>query len=959
MELQLQEMNKCHLYIVKRALVLLILSMAILCPKAHAQDTTTAYTLLQSAQDKYYYGDFTNALNEARAARQLIHDFDPPIIKKQVQANMLLARCLVFVEEADTAIYYLDEAETIIQSQENLDTFLLAQVYGLLSHAHDRDSRLSKAMYYGKQCLFWGRKMNPVHPQLGDFYHSLANVYFSMGDYEVSYENYQRAVDYYLLTMPADHPSVLETRMAKSYTQLLNRDIDNAILEINNLIVASGTKEENKTTLMALHSIKGVGLSERGDYEEALVEVDKSLALIYEVFGTENAFAADVLQSKAQLLTYLEQYDVAETIYDESIQKCRASLGDENDLLGAIYTDKAKLFTGLERFDEAAKMYDAALNALNYKDNESVHEVAYFKELLNALGGRINNRIKAYESSGDIAQIQSKEFDQAVELVDKVRSIFTHEGAKQQLVSNFYSIFENAIHAKLIAYEQDADAGLLADAFTIMEKGKVQTLLDQLQQVKGPETGGLPSWMIQERDSLQQELATARQAIFKTEPQQDSSYHRWNTQYLALKEKYEELIVNIKTDYPEYHQFTYRQDAITLEDVREKLLDEETAVLEYFLGEEFLFGILICSDQINYIKKPIDEKLNTRISESINAIVSGNESDEFEYVSNLLYQELIDQLPENVNKLIVIPDGELAYVPFELLNGKADDYLVRNFDISYASSATLLQYQNNISTNPERGFAGFAPDYELDITIEPDTLYDVELATLVRSGNVNLPAAIEEVETIADIMKGETYLNEDASEAQFKANAGAYDILHLAMHSLVNTTNPAFSRLLFDLTPASDEDDGQLLVEELYGMKLQARMAVLSACNTGYGDTKKGEGTLSIARAFAYAGVPSTLMSLWEVPDKSTSYIMVEFYKQLAKGKAKDVALRQAKLAYLNDENIPVTLKKPFYWAGFIATGDMSKIDAGSSSWYWWIGLGVFGMLFIMWYWIRGKIGEQ
>ena len=918
-------------------------------------DTTEVYARFRSANDNYYYGYFDKALAEARLAKDQIHALDPPHIDKQIKANMLLAKCYIFAEIVDSALLTLHEAEDILLAQDALDTFLLAQVYGVLSHANERASKINEAMQYGKKGLFWGQAMNPDHSQLGDFYHSVANVYFSIGDYETSYEYYQRAVDFYLLTKPADHPSVLETRMAKVYTQILNLDTENAYREIDDIIRGCGDKPENKTTLMAVHSIKGAGLYGEDRYEESLVEVNKSLELIADIFGFDNAFAADIMQTKARLLADLGRPSEAEAMYDLAAEKCEKSLGRQSDLMAAILADRAKLFRELGRYDEAYIAYDESLKSLNYSNPASVLEVAYFKELLIALAGRNQTHLSLYESNNDPRALTTNDFDEAIALIEKVRSIYIHEGSKQRLVSSFYSIYENAIRRKFIQYEQDANNEHLEIAFGLMEKAKVQTLLDQLRQADQVTAGKIDEAVAFRLDSLERAMGQVRQQMYQSAYVDDSINRGNQSQYLDLRKSYEEIVSNIRKDNPEYYQFNFNQEVKKASELREDLLDDQTALIEYFLGEDHLMAIVLTKEAIYPVNKNLSGELAEYIQSFTEEIVDfeSHSDSTMASLSDILLEDILNTLPQQVSNLIIIPDGQLSYVPFELLNGPNGLYLIHTYNLSYASSATLLQYQHRITPNAALAFAGFAPDYDAYAPEAADTLYDPALAVLVRSGNMHLPAAIEEVEQIANMMGGDRYTEEEASEAAFKEAAGKYDILHLAMHSLVNTANPSFSRLLFDMSPSEGQDDGQLLVEELYGMNLEARLAVLSACNTGFGKVKKGEGTMSIARAFTYAGVPSTLMSLWEVPDKSTAMIMIEFYNQLKKGKTKDRALREAKLAYLNDPTITEDLKRPFYWAGFIAMGNMEPLMRAGSAKYIAIGISTLLFLIFIWRWLN------
>jgi len=139
------------------------------------------------------------------------------------------------------------------------------------------------------------------------------------------------------------------------------------------------------------------------------------------------------------------------------------------------------------------------------------------------------------------------------------------------------------------------------------------------------------------------------------------------------------------------------------------------------------------------------------------------------------------------------------------------------------------------------------------------------------------------------------------------------------MHAELNNVNAEFSNLNF----SSNEESEKLFVSELYGVSINADLAVLSACNTGVGNYKKGEGLMNISRAFTYSGVPSLVASQWRVPDNTTAGIMVSFYTNLKNGMAKNEALQQAKLSYL-DTTDDELLKHPYYWAGFVVSGNIS-----------------------------------
>lgn len=184
--------------------------------------------------------------------------------------------------------------------------------------------------------------------------------------------------------------------------------------------------------------------------------------------------------------------------------------------------------------------------------------------------------------------------------------------------------------------------------------------------------------------------------------------------------------------------------------------------------------------------------------------------------------------------------------------------------------------------------------------------------------------AEKEIKASASIWKGDFYIEKNATEENFKKLAGNAGIIHIASHTIIDDDEPMNSKLVF--SPGADTlEDGLLHTYELYNMELHAQLACLSACNTGFGQLKSGEGVVSLAKGFFYAGVPNVMMSLWSVPDISTSEIMTYFYEELKNGAGKADALRNAKLKYLKTSD--ANTSDPYYWAAFTMIGDNEPLE--------------------------------
>ncbi|MEP7168664.1 MAG: CHAT domain-containing protein, partial [Bacteroidota bacterium] len=277
------------------------------------------------------------------------------------------------------------------------------------------------------------------------------------------------------------------------------------------------------------------------------------------------------------------------------------------------------------------------------------------------------------------------------------------------------------------------------------------------------------------------------------------------------------------------------------------------------------------------------------------------------------------------DELVIIPYGRLSLISFEMLDanekGREVSYVLEKHPVRYELSASLMFNEYHKKRNPDlKRFGGFASsNFNLSL---PDTSGDTMRTSLIGTENEFLFGTSEEVKSINNIMNGDVYLN--TKPFAFLNNAGNYKVLHIATHAFSDQGPFHECKFLFETDSAGKNTVNDI---EIASMKLNARMTVLSACNTGLGQLHSSEGMISLGRSFFIAGCPSVVMSLWTVNDASTSKIMTAFYSHLKKGETKSEALRNAKLDYLKNETNPAK-KHPYYWAGFIVVGNNSPLPS-------------------------------
>jgi len=422
---------------------------------------------------------------------------------------------------------------------------------------------------------------------------------------------------------------------------------------------------------------------------------------------------------------------------------------------------------------------------------------------------------------------------------------------------------------------------------------------------------------------------------------------------LQNKLEFQELMIYLEKTFPNYYDANYNNEALTIEKVQQKLKPGE-AIVEYFEGTDNTYAFTISKDTavVAKLEKISHEEINQFRQAIIPTESLDNSSANYQQFiskSHQFYEKLLSKpiaalQGKSINKLIIIPDKSLNYVSFDLLLTKQIEknnrkgyvklpYLINDFDISYAYSASIL-FRDSKKQKPgseNANVLAFAPTYESLIS---DT---TELNKLgeYRDGFSPLKFNQSEVDLINRYFNTSVFKAEQATKQSFLDNLENYDIVHLAMHGLVDKKDSENSKLIFTMKRDSIHDN-YLHNFELYNMNIPVKLAVLSACNTGYGKLEGGEGVMSIARAFTYAGAKAVVMSQWPADDESSSIIMEYFYKYLSQGKAKDESLRLAKLEFLQEAK--PAKQNPFFWNNFVVIGDTSPI-VSVNSWYgkWWV----------------------
>jgi tetratricopeptide (TPR) repeat protein len=353
-------------------------------------------------------------------------------------------------------------------------------------------------------------------------------------------------------------------------------------------------------------------------------------------------------------------------------------------------------------------------------------------------------------------------------------------------------------------------------------------------------------------------------------------------------------------------------------------LDPSTALIEFWAGPETVAAVWLTRDSAGIVQQqlsPAGMADLARLAGSLPEALGENWQGGLERLKAFLPQGLSTVWGERYTHILIVPDGFLGLVPFELMPGPSGEALVEKHDITYLPSALLLVR----GAFPPSARFQFPWRRQLAAFGDPKVVSGVE-NVLVGSNDQSrgiLPGSAEEIRQIARMSAGRTtiFLGADNRKENFSdAIHSGPALLHLSTHAIADMDNPERSRLLFSPDQAGGPNN-YLFLKELYDLDLRSvNLATLSACDTERGKLVPGEGVQAFSRALLAAGSRSTLTTLWRVPDQPTADFMKQFYFFLLREhKTKAEALRLAKLEFLHSGTF---LSHPRYWAAFVLNGD-------------------------------------
>ncbi|MCC6462581.1 MAG: CHAT domain-containing protein [Saprospiraceae bacterium] len=955
----------------------------------YSKDSLRVVRLAHASWNFYWAKQWDSMLLSSQALHQLAahlleQKVDSTLFECWYQGYTEYGQAMVYLGNIREGSDIINEAVAIARRVRGDNLMSAIGYYGAGHMAIDLFDDPDLALDYYRMGESIARKcLAPDDVQLINGLRNLGKGYWLKGDYETALRYYQQVLDF--KNLPA-------YRKEHTYTHIGDRyaEIGNAEQALHHYLLArpfGGTHPEYDFHREVAIADACLQLNRISASQDQLRRCDSMYAR-NQALLSQSGYTSDWLRAKAKAAFRAQNVPLAVALSRAAIAEAERSNGGKTSpttlalwqQLAEFYLSTDSLSAARATVQELFAREAPLFKPTDFSQNPNPEHFSRqtFHLITLQLKGRILER--QFGRSGKWQDLEGalSVYLLADSLIDRLRDTYRGVGSKNQLAGSAKAIYQRGIDCAFRLWQKTASGHWLETAWQLAEKSKSIGLLESFRETEAQQLANMQPEDLQGEKQVKRDIQFYEKLVFdeqnKAQPVQ-SRISFWNRRIVALKNTGDSLLAVFKSRYPEYYRLKYNRNIAPIPAIQSKLADS-TALVEYFLGDSLLFTFLIDNTQCQLFRQRLDTHFEQNLA-ALRTTVHGFEPEQhrsaqekkadfhqFTSAAFGLYQNLLAQPLRQTRaaNLILIPDEQLGYIPFAALleqpvppshpvNYRPLPYLIRNYSIRLEYSGTLLLHQPTAAA--PGAYLGMAPSYSASsraIGRYPDSLRFQRAFPALRGGGVPaLRFAREEVEAAQAIASGNARSGASATEAFFKQYAPSASVLHLAMHALTNDTDPLYSTLVFSGLDAdtTSENDGFLHAYELYNLRLQAKLAVLSACNTGAGKMVRGEGIMSLARAFKFAGCPNVMMSLWPVNDLAAKELVLDFFKNLDRGYGKAQALQAAQLNFLNTTKVD-KLMHPYYWATFILLGDDEPVHWGTAlqPWVWLLltGAGILGV---------------
>ena len=783
----------------------------------------------------------------------------------------------------------------------------------------------------------------------------------SIGYARFSQDEYATAIDVYskaLALAKADGARGLEASIVYNQGQVYYHlgDYQRALNLYNEALAVHRTLANRSGEAAALSALGRV-YRFLGEYDKALDHHAQAITILRAIGERMNE--ATSLNNSGHVHLSTARYADARPFFEQSLQIClsvgnRAGEASNTNGIGLVHA-------GLKQYDQALPYHREALRlfrSLGHKRAEAdslghigrayeglgdfTQARAYLGEAL-ALYRAVRvprqesetlyARARVAQKAGDLAAATG-DIDQAIDLAEGFRQDVASSQLRTSYQGTIRDFYELKVDVLMQSHAQQP-AGAQAAAFDASERARARGLLDLLAAARAEIGRDIDPALVAREQTVRQRLAgraerQSQLAAGNPSPEQLDALSREIEADLA---EYDSVQAQIRTSHPRYAALM-QPEPLTLKEIQNTVLDADTVLLEYFLGNDRSYVWVVTKDGLATRELPRRAEIDAAAQRFYTLLSTNARRDALQRAARALSDMLLAPVAAHVRgkRLAVAADGALHYVPFAALpdpNAASQPLIVNHEIVSLPSGSTVAALRRDAQARAAApgGVKVFAdPVFDAaDVRVKQRA----PAATTNRRDATWPPPRLlgtrREARAILALLppgQGRDALDFAASrEAAMASDLAAFRVVHFATHAIIDNQHPELSGLVLSLVDRDGRArDGFLRLTDIYNLRLSAELVVLSACRTGLGKEFRGEGLVGLTRGFMYAGAPRVVTSLWQVDDTGTTELMSRFYRALLAERRPRAAaaLRQAQIDMWKNAD----WQAPYYWAAFVLQGE-------------------------------------
>jgi CHAT domain-containing protein len=880
--------------------------------------------------------NYPAAMEAERQYLALAERVNNPVAAANSQAQL----ALIYEAAGDyaAAMSFAEKAARIFaERQQPLPAFHAGTLLGKLALEDDRYTsaldHLEQAIRSFQAARDTSASFTPAEQRaLATAYQLLGVVYSRLTAYRQALDFHHRALQIFVAASDTTNLARAEQYLAD--THWLNGDYQDALFRQQRALELSAPLQDEKLRILGQTTL-GMILLSLGESDRALDAEKQALQIALEMEETREAEArreqATIYKNLGLVYVQQRQYRQALASFAEAANIDRR-LGFERGLL-YDYLNLGQAHQALAQPDSALA-YLAKVEALAVKLNDQrAHAKALYTRGLAGLDrGNKNLARAAFEEAldkseaikldelqwrclwqlGVLARQEGQNeaaldfYQRSIAAIERLSAKIKIEEYRSGFIDNKSEIYEEVV---LLLLQMKREA----EAFAMAERAKSRSFADMLANSGVDWQAGAEQTLLDRRDRLLEAISLLQGKIAALQ-QKPGDEERTRPEVAAmndslshLQKEYADLLVEIKAANPELAD-AVSVDPLPITEVQAMLADSartgSVALVEYFFAKDRLVCWVVDRNQARAVATPLDRsRLNESIVQFRKAIQKRASTESFSRELYDLLVKPIEPLLTSAAQLVIVPHGILHYLPFPALQKADGSYLIDHHALALAPSATVFGFCHR---KGEGVLAKSEENYRVLALGNPD----------VGNPRLDLPFAEKEIKSLEQTFgEVESYTRKQATQSALVAALGEANLIHFSCHGVYDDRNPLFSALL--LAPNAANPDGRLEAHEIFGLKLNTSLVMLSACETGLARVTGGDEVIGLARSLIFAGTPSLIASLWTVDDLATAITVKRFYRYLKSGMSKAAALREAQRFVRDNHN-----RHPAYWASFGLTGE-------------------------------------